>query len=285
MPELPEVETIARTLREGGRRYSELANPSAAVIGRRIRSAQLFWERTIAEPSAVDFLARLPGQWIESVSRRAKYLLIGLSQDTLILHLRMSGDVIVEPNSAALRAHDRLVLELEGQIRLAFNDTRKFGRVWLVPDPERVLAGLGPEPLADDFTAARLTDILAPRRRQLKALLLDQRAIAGLGNIYVDEALFRARLHPLRLASSLSLAEVERLHTAIRAVLLEGIQQNGASIDWVYRGGEFQRHFRVYGRAGEPCLHCGTPIERIVVGQRGTHICPTCQGRMSMEDE
>jgi formamidopyrimidine-DNA glycosylase len=149
--------------------------------------------------------------------------------------------------------------------------------MWLVADPQRVLGELGPEPLTAEFTAGAFREMLRGHARQLKPLLLDQKFLAGLGNIYTDEALHLAGLHPNRLAGTLSEAEVERLWTAIRAVLAEGIRHHGASIDWVYRGGDFQNTFRVYQRTGLPCPVCGTLIERRVVGQRGTHFCPVCQ--------
>ncbi len=173
--------------------------------------------------------------------------------------------------------HDRLILRLSDDRTLVFTDPRKFGRVWLVDDPAEIFKELGPEPLSDDFTPTRLYANLHAQHRQLKPLLLDQSFLAGLGNIYTDEALHMARLHPLTSSDAVSLEEAEILWMAIRAVLEEGIRRNGASIDWVYRGGDFQNHFRVYGRQGQPCPVCGTKIERIVVGQRGTHYCPTCQ--------
>jgi formamidopyrimidine-DNA glycosylase len=270
MPELPEVETISQALRLGGR-------DGPSIVGRRILDARLFWERTLASPSPPAFRARIAGQVIEDVGRRGKFLLISLSLDKLLIHLRMSGDLWVEPADAPLAPHCRLVLDLEGGLRLAFHDPRKFGRVWLVSDSQTVLAPLGPEPLSPEFTAQELYRRLQSRHRQLKPLLLDQTFIAGLGNIYVDEALHLAGLHPLALSDQLDFAQAGRLWDSIRRVLKEAISRNGASIDWVYRGGDFQHHFHVYGRAGEACLNCGTPILRLVVGQRGTHICPRCQ--------
>ena len=190
----------------------------------------------------------------------------------------MSGDMRVEDiQGNPVLKHDRLVLNLDNGSRLAFNDTRKFGRAWLLADPHEVLGGLGPEPFDPGLDATSFNEMLAARSRQLKPLLMDQSFLAGLGNIYTDEALHLAKLHPLRLSGSLNPAEAERLLAAIRAVLSEGIRRNGASIDWVYRGGDFQNHFRVYGRTGESCPECGETIERLVVGQRGTHICPNCQ--------
>jgi formamidopyrimidine-DNA glycosylase len=195
------------------------------------------------------------------------------------MHLRMSGDVLFDRRNDLddLRTHDRLVLVLDDGWRMALNDPRKFGRVWLVDDPQSILGELGPEPLDKDFTVAHLGEMLAGTSRQLKPLLMDQHFLAGMGNIYTDEALHRAKLHPLRLGSGLNREEVQRLFESIQEVLREGIERNGVSIDWVYRGGNFQNTLRVYGRTGETCAECQTPIERITVGQRGTHFCPRCQ--------
>ncbi len=277
MPELPEVETVARTLRP-------------QLVGKRIVEADLRWARTLSNPSAKKFREQIKGQEIADVSRRAKFLNIRLSTYTLLIHLRMSGDLLVKQDKIRPEKHDRLILTLtpaspvlkgSGQrVRktyLVFNDTRKFGRVWLTDDVEKVLGKLGPEPLSEKFTSDWLYNSLRSRHRQLKPLLLDQTFLAGLGNIYTDEALHIAKLHPRALSDSVTTRQAEKLHHSIQAVLQEGIRRNGASIDWVYRGGDFQNHFRVYGRDGEPCPVCGTIIEKIIVGQRGTHICPNCQ--------
>jgi formamidopyrimidine-DNA glycosylase len=174
-----------------------------------------------------------------------------------------------------------LVLHLLGKdggvSNLVFNDTRKFGRVWLTSNPDEVLGRLGPEPFGRGFTSQWLYTALHSRHRQLKPLLLDQAFLAGLGNIYTDEALHVAKLNPLRASDSITMEQAQALRAAVRKVLKEGIRRNGASIDWVYRGGEFQNYFRVYDRAGKPCPVCGTAIQRILVGQRSTHFCPNCQ--------
>jgi formamidopyrimidine-DNA glycosylase len=272
MPELPEVETIVRKLRP-------------QLIGRRIVEADVRWARTVAMPSAKKFKEQIRGQKVVEVSRRAKFLNIQLTpvRDprgkayNLLIHLRMSGDLLIKQGKIKPEKHDRLILILAGDQALVFNDTRKFGRVWLTDDVEKVLGKLGPEPLSQNFTSRWLFDSLRNRHRQLKPLLLDQTFLAGLGNIYTDEALHMAKLHPRALSDSVTSKQVERLHRAIQTILQEGIRRNGASIDWVYRGGDFQNHFRVYGRDGEPCPVCGTTIEKIIVGQRGTHICPNCQ--------
>lgn len=273
MPELPEVETIRENLRTG-----RSGNPS--ILGKTIHKARVLWSRTLATPSLEKFQALIPGQTIVEIQRRGKYLVFQLSRDFLLIHLRMSGDLLVEPARAPLHKHHRLTLTLldaSKKLRLAFNDPRKFGRVWLVSDPDEVLAPLGPEPLGSEFTAQYLYQNLIARRRQLKPLLMDQTFLAGLGNIYTDEALHLAGLHPLTRSNTITEAGTKRLWEAIRHVLLEGMRYNGASIDWVFRGGDFQNHFRVYDRKGKNCYTCGSPIQRIVVGQRGTYLCPQCQ--------
>ncbi|MFZ5882952.1 MAG: DNA-formamidopyrimidine glycosylase [Chloroflexota bacterium] len=264
MPELPEVETIARRL-------------EPELVGKTIREADLRWDRTLATPSPRKFKEHIRGQKITNISRRAKYIVFRLSSFHLLIHLRMSGDLLLRDSTTEPEPHDRLLLKLSGGKSLAFNDTRKFGRVWLTAQPEEVLGKLGPEPLDAGFTPEWLYHALHAKRRQLKPLLLDQTFLAGLGNIYTDEALHLAKLHPLKLSDSVSIQQAQALHGAIQSVLREGIRRNGASIDWVYRGGEFQNYFRVYDREGKPCKTCGTKIERITVGQRGTHFCPNCQ--------
>jgi formamidopyrimidine-DNA glycosylase len=280
MPELPEVETIARILRP-------------ELVGATILDADLRWRRTLAAPTPKKFKELIKGQVILAVGRRAKFLVIQLTTYNLLIHMRMSGDLLIKKGKIKPEKHDRLILLLSapsaaqtgkasrdgGLSNLVFNDPRKFGRVWLTDDLEQVLGGLGPEPLSDDFTPQWLYENLHRRKRQLKPLLLDQSFLAGLGNIYTDEALHMAKLHPLAGSATVTAKQAEALRNAIRAVLEAGIQSSGASIDWVYRGGDYQNHFRVYGRLGQPCPVCGTSIERILVGQRGTHICPRCQAR------
>lgn len=263
------------------------------MVGKSIIKADLLWSRTLATPMPAKFKKQVKGQEIQAVGRRAKYFVMELSDYHLFIHLRMSGDLYIKEADAAPEKHDRLIFTLtptpfpmgEGrgvrESKLVFNDTRKFGRVWLVRDPDEVIGGLGPEPLSDEFTAEMLYNSVQSRRRQLKPLLLDQSFLAGLGNIYTDESLHMARLHPLASSDSINWEQAQALWDAIRKVLQEGIRRNGASIDWVYRGGEFQNYFRVYDRAGQPCPVCGTAIERLVVGQRGTHVCPNCQRNRS----
>ncbi len=268
MPELPEVETIARSI-------------EPLVAGRTIVSADVRWARTIAFPSAKKFKEQVKNRRILGVTRRAKYLILRLETYSILIHLRMSGVIVIRKGKMRAEKHDRLILALSGkrgeESLLAFNDTRKFGRVWLTDKPESVLGRLGPEPLGKEFTPEWLYENLRKRNRQLKPLLLDQTFLAGVGNIYADESLHLAMLHPLTSSNAVTLKQAKALNEAIRSVLKEGIRRNGASIDWVYRGGEYQNHFRVYDREGEPCFDCGTKIVKFTVGQRGTHICPKCQ--------
>lgn len=270
MPELPEVETFVRALRAG-------TDDAPSLMEMTITRAEVLWPGVVAQPSVAAFKKRVVGQHLIDIGRRAKYLRFHLHQDTLLLHLRMSGDLLVQPADTPAHKHTRLALHFDNHWKLVFNDARKFGRVWLLSDPQEVLGKLGPEPLDPAFTAEDFHQRLSARKRHIKPLLLEQSFIAGIGNIYSDEALHMARIHPLTPANTLSPSQAAELLAAIRHVLYAGIQNNGASIDWVYRDGEFQNHFRVYARKDEACPECGQPIEKIVVAQRGTHICPVCQ--------
>lgn len=268
MPELPEVETVARKIEPD-------------LIGRTIVSADVYWARTLATPTVKKFKEQIKGQKILSVSRRAKYVLIQLENYNLLIHLRMSGDLSVRKGKIKPEKHDRLVLTLKSKAEkiseLVFNDTRKFGKVWLTNQPETILGKLGPEPLSENFSAQWLYENLRKKKRQIKPLLLDQTFLAGVGNIYADESLNIAKIHPQALSDVVTLKQAKALYEAIVSVLKEGIRRNGASIDWVYRGGEYQNYFRVYDQEGKPCVVCGTEIQKITVGQRGTHFCPKCQ--------
>ena len=269
MPELPEVETVARTLREG----------PYPLIGRRIEDVKVLWPREVHNHSPEAMTARLAGAQVDKVGRHGKYLAIHLSSgDTMLVHLKMSGRLEVVPAADAFSKHARVVWLLDQDLALRFDDARKFGRVFLTDQPDyliSLLSHVGPDALTlseDDFV-----DRLRRKKGVLKPILLDQGFMAGVGNIYADESLFRAKLHPQRNASTLTDDDACRLYQAIQAVLAEGIAANGASFDWVYPDGNFQKNFRVYGQTGKPCQVCGTPIQRILVGQRSTHFCPACQ--------
>ena len=283
MPELPEVETIRRILQDGTAQVPSL-------IGQTISDVSLFWLRTLATPAPEVFTSFLKGKSIVGLERRGKYLILDLDEGYLIFHLRMSGDLRIDQNigisrlSTPLQPHDRAYLHFKSGYGLAFNDTRKFGRIWLTPDSQSVLNGLGIEPLDPELSSDRFFNRLHATKRLLKPLLLDQHFLAGLGNIYTDEALFLAGLNPKRVSNTLTTSEAESLLVSIRKVLKLGIINNGASIDWIYRGGNFQKYFHVYQQTGNPCPTCGTPIERITVGQRGTHFCPLCQPLFKGED-
>lgn len=272
MPELPEVETVARSLAD------QILNRAIVAVDK------LDWERMVETPDLSSFLELLPGRQIRAVGRRAKWLLVNLDAGwTLALHLRMSGYVSVQDADVTPNIYTHLVLALDDGRRIFFEDQRKFGRVRLLDTAglARLNASLGPEPLHEDFGVDDLASLLARRTTRLKPLLLDQSIIAGLGNIYVDEALWHACLHPTRPASSLSAEDVARLHTAIRAVLEQAIRNNGSTLRNYRNGygerGQNQEHFAVYGRKGQSCPRCGAAIERILVAQRGTHLCPACQ--------
>ncbi|NLB65806.1 MAG: bifunctional DNA-formamidopyrimidine glycosylase/DNA-(apurinic or apyrimidinic site) lyase [Lentisphaerae bacterium] len=272
MPELPEVETIIRELR------------AARVIGSRITQARVLWPKTVAEPGPRAFSRQLAGREILDISRRAKYIIITVSDgQTLLIHLRMTGHLNILPPQTPPRRHDRLVLILNSRQQIHFADARKFGRAWLTRTPERYLAHLGPEPLT--LITADFLHRLAGRSRQLKPLLLDQAFIAGLGNIYTDEALWIARLHPCRRADTLSPAQAGALLRAIKQALRRGIRNLGTTLgdgktNFVLPRGERgrnQEQLNAYGQTGAPCPRCKTPIQRILVAQRATHLCPLCQ--------
>lgn len=268
MPELPEVESIVRTLRDG----------VPALVGLRIDSVNVVWNGVVSEGYGGVDAAQLEGCRFSSISRLGKYLIFHLEcprhqSRVFIVHLRMTGRLFLVPHREAIERHTRLVLMLNKGLALRFDDLRKFGRVWLVDDPAIVIGGLGPDALTLDF--ADFSARLAQHRRQLKPLLLDQSCVAGIGNIYADEILFRAGLHPLAIASELTPGEIRRLHAAISSVLEEAVAAQGANIDGVFKAGSFV--VSVYGRQGAPCRSCGTAISKIRVGQRGTHYCRECQ--------
>ena len=276
MPELPEVETITRRLKEGD-------HETPSVIGQTIQSVEVTWKRIIAQPDPEEFKEILVGKTISDARRRGKFLHFPLDEGHLFGHLRMSGDVRMEKRvnfageAIPKEEYDKVILNFEGIYRMVFSNIRKFGRMWYTKDPKIILDKLGPEPLSDDFTSQKLYEMLHARSRQLKPLLMDQTFIAGLGNLYTNEVLYQSKIHPLRQSNSLSREEVHRLHDGVRFVLQKGIDSMGASIDWIYKGGRFQEDFNVYGKEGEPCPRCDTPIEKIQAGQRASYFCPKCQ--------
>ena len=272
MPELPEVEHVARSL-------------GAQITGSTIaRVSKLDWPRMVETPDPAMFAALLEGRTVEGVGRRAKWIVATLDSGwSLALHLRMSGYITVHSPSEIPDQYTHLVLELTDGRQVFFHDTRKFGRARLL-DAEGLLAldqAHGLEPLTDQWTPAVFGTLLHHRKTKIKPLLLDQKVVAGIGNIYADEALWRAKIHPLRLSNSLNEAEVEALHHGIRAALSAGLSNGGSTLrDYRNSYGESgsnQDHFNVYNQQGKPCPRCGTPIEKTVVAQRGTHLCPVCQ--------
>ena len=273
MPELPEVETVARDLR-------------AELVGRRFVSAWVSQPGVLRFPSAAEFTVALPGRQVESVERRGKYILCRLDGgEDLVVHLGMTGHLRVVDAGAELVKHTHLRAGLDDGRELRFDDARRFGRLMLgsraLLEELRLLPALGVEPLSDDLTPAVFEALMRRTTRTVKAALLDQSVIAGLGNIYVDEACHRAGIRPTRRARRLTRGERLALRDAIRAVLTTAIRNRGTTVDdyrdlWNARGSH-QEELRVYGRGGEPCLGCGTALRRTVVSGRTTVYCPRCQ--------
>ncbi|MFN3928377.1 MAG: bifunctional DNA-formamidopyrimidine glycosylase/DNA-(apurinic or apyrimidinic site) lyase [Thermoflexus sp.] len=267
MPELPEVETLVRELRPH-------------LAGRRIEQVTLHWPGSVATPSPRMFIQRMKGRAIQEIRRRGKFLWFVLDEGAWLVHLKMTGRLFLLP-APEPDPHARADFALDDGRILRFHDLRKFGRLYWVADPGQILRNLGPEPLDPQFRPQDLAQQIAGRRGRLKALLLDQSIIAGIGNIYADEALWRARLHPMRSAASLTEGEIQRLWKGIRDALLAGLRHHGTTIQWYRRSegesGEHQRYLRVYGRAGRPCFRCGTPIVRQVLQGRSVYFCPSCQ--------
>jgi formamidopyrimidine-DNA glycosylase len=269
MPELPEVETVVRGLR-------------ADVIGRTLKTFWCDWPRLLATTDSTQFAARIEGQQVLSLGRRGKYIVFTLTHDLMLIHLKMTGRLYVAQPGA--RPDDRWVhvkFQLDNGNELRFSDSRKFGRVYIASDLEEIIGKLGPEPLEPEFTAEAFASALTKRKGIIKSLLLDQTLVAGVGNIYADEALWLAQIDPHRRADTLEREMISRLHAAIIEVLSQGIKHEGASVNWYRKPdgttGESQNHFKVYDRQDNPCVRCGTPIRKIWLGQRGTHYCPGCQ--------
>lgn len=273
MPEMPEVETIRRILEQ-------------RLIGRRIGRVELLAPKFIRHPSAKEFIPRVTGSAIEGLERRGKYLIFRLSTgNRLAAHLKMAGRLLYTSADEPRHKHTHIIFHLDNGSHLRYVDLRHFGGFYLIgPDDCGIPAGLatlGPEPLGSAFTSDYLRQALACRKTKIKLLLLDQRVLAGLGNIYADECLSIAGIHPARSAGDLTAEEIERLHKAIRLVLERSIEKGGTTfatyVDAEGKRGLFAEDLRVYRRTGQSCPNCGTPVERLRFGGRSSHFCPQCQ--------
>ncbi|MCZ0717765.1 DNA-formamidopyrimidine glycosylase [Aerococcus kribbianus] len=273
MPELPEVETVKRGL-------NRLAQ------GIQVRDVQVLWPAIIQAPAGVDdFIQRMPGQVLEYVDRRGKYLLFYWTEDLWISHLRMEGKYLLPNSEEPVDKYSHVILHLSDGRDLRYRDVRKFGRIKLYPKDQADQAiadlNLGPEP--GDLQLSDLASAFAKTQRVVKACLLDQSIVAGLGNIYVDEVLFAAKIHPERLAQSLSHVELSRLVQAIQQIISQAVAKGGTTVrtytNALGENGHYQEDLKVYGKAGQACPRCHTPIEKIKLAQRGTHFCPYCQRR------
>ena len=266
MPELPEVETVKRQLEPD-------------LKGKRLTSCHLFWEKTLEAYDSDTLIMRIKGQKITGILRRGKYLILELEQGYLVYHLRMTGRMYCCKGPEGLDTWVRFSLGLDDSSFLCFSDSRKFGRVFFSSDLSRLEDKLGPEPL--NLKPSDWVKLFENHPTGLKAFLLNQKKIAGIGNIYADESLFQAGLHPLMPARSLSALQAKRLGKAIGDCLKKAIEHEGASISWYRKPdgseGESQKHFMVYGKAGQPCPTCSHPMEKIKVTQRSTVFCPNCQ--------
>ncbi|WGV61491.1 DNA-formamidopyrimidine glycosylase [Brevibacillus brevis] len=273
MPELPEVETVVRTLR-------------GLVMGKTIERVSVHLARIVRQPDDVEaFKSLLVGQTIQDIQRRAKFIQFFLNEDVLVSHLRMEGRYGVYQADDPVEKHTHVVFHFTDGTELRYRDVRQFGTMDLFPKGKETtvgpLAKLGVEPLDKSFTPEVLGKLLKGRSTKIKPLLLNQECIVGLGNIYVDESLFKAGIHPEKPAGKLTDKEVIRLHESIVSTLQEAVEQGGSSIKSYVNGqgemGMFQQSLLVYGRKDEACTKCGAEIIRFVVGGRGTHICPDCQ--------
>ena len=268
MPELPEVETVVRYLRP-------------KITGQRIVQFTAHWPKVTLPDSPSHFANRVERLDILEVTRRGKYIILVMNTGIITIHLRMTGHVLLQPKIDVLPRHTTADLLLSGGIRLVLKDTRKFGRIGYFPALDQLDKKLGVEPLSSEFTPAMLEELLSVRRRQMKPLLLDQSIIAGLGNIYVDEALFTAGIHPTTVAADVSPKKMAKLHDAIQNILRKSIAAQGTTFLTFGFGesekGTFSRQLRIFGRNGEACPECGTGVVKSRVGQRGTYFCPQCQ--------
>ncbi|MCT0022316.1 bifunctional DNA-formamidopyrimidine glycosylase/DNA-(apurinic or apyrimidinic site) lyase [Weissella confusa] len=273
MPEGPEVETVRRGL-------------TRLVVGRKVLGTEVRWEKTISGMAPEEFDAELVGRTIEKVDRRGKYLLFRFSGGlTMVSHLRMEGAYYTVPAGTEPGKHDLVTFHLDEGIDLFYRDTRKFGRMNLVPDADALkvagLAKIGPEPTEKDLSLAYMVSEFGKSRMHVKPFLLDQSHIAGLGNIYVDETLWQSQIHPLTAANKLTEDELARLRENIIHEITRATEHHGTTVHSFTtafgEAGEFQNELQVYGRVGEPCLRCGHPLEKMKVAQRGTTYCPVCQ--------
>ena len=273
MPELPEVETVRRTLEQ-------------LVLGKKIKEVSVFWPKIIKKPEPVEqFQDALVGQTIRAVGRRGKFLIFTFDDYSMVSHLRMEGKYMLYQREDPYDKHTHVIFSFTDGSELRYRDVRKFGTMHLFEKGQEMnslpLIDLGPEPLSTDFTVEYLSGKLAKTSRKIKPVLLDQKIVVGIGNIYVDESLFRAGIHPERQASSLSDSEIKKLKEEIVATLSEAVNKGGSTIrSYINSQGQigmFQLELYVYGRKGEACKKCGMPIQKLVVGGRGTHICPSCQ--------
>lgn len=271
MPELPEVETVRRGLER-------------LVVGKTIEKLDIFYPRMILT-GADALLHDLPGQLIEAVGRRGKYLLFYLTDGVLVSHLRMEGKYFFYPQEPQLTKHSHLVFYFEDGSSLVYQDVRKFGTLEFLQETDLpayfASKKLGPEPTEEDFDLEPFAAALSRSKKPIKPYLLEQTLVAGLGNIYVDEALWRAQLHPARASQSLTSEEIKELRQQIIAVLQLGIEKGGSTIrsysNAFGENGTMQNYHMVYGKTGQPCPRCGSPIEKIKLSGRGTHLCPHCQ--------
>ncbi|SDP13538.1 DNA-(apurinic or apyrimidinic site) lyase [Selenomonas ruminantium] len=273
MPEMPEVEIIRRYL-------------DKQTAGKKIMDLDIRLPRMIKWPDTEGFRDMVTGRTIKGMNRRGKYLLMELDNgNEVVFHLRMTGRLVFEPTGKTTDSHARVIFHLQYGASLVYGDTRTLGTIHGIKPEERTmlkgLAEMGPEPLSADFTAKYLEQAVSRRKTAIKSFLLNQKYIGGIGNIYADEALFLAGIHPLRPASSLSAGECQRLWESVNQVIAAGIEDGGTTFRDYQNGeggkGSHQDHLYVYARKGEPCRNCQTPIERIIVGGRGTHFCPHCQ--------
>lgn len=273
MPELPEVETVRKTLKQ-------------LVLHKCIEHITIYWPKIIKKPLIIEqFTDALCGEDILDIGRRGKFLIFYTEHYALVSHLRMEGKYGLFQEDEPFDKHTHVIFHFTDNTELRYRDVRKFGTMHLYTKGEEFqtepLYGLGPEPFSEEFTREYLTDKLRKTNRKIKPALLDQKILVGLGNIYVDEALFRAGIHPERQANSLKEEEITILHREIIATLNEAVKLGGSTIrSYVNSQGQigmFQLELYAYGRTGEECKRCGTPIEKTVVGGRGTHYCPSCQ--------